>query len=537
MEQYHLPLSTMSPAALAGEPPISRVGLNQLGYRPEDVKTACAVDALGAFQVLRHPGGEVVYEGQLEPPAKDPLSGDVVARAVFSELAQPGTYLLRTSGGSSLPFSIAEDVYHGALAATLKFFTLQRCGQALTEAEAGRHAHGACHTREAVVYGTDIKKHVCGGWHDAGDYGRYVSAAGKAVLDLLLAQRDYPRVFGGALLDEVRYELDWLLQMQDEETGGAYHKLTSMSFEPLDVMPDGYAMPLYLSPVSATATGDFAGMCAYASLFFRESDPEYAERLLRAAEKAYQWLVSNPEAPGFTNPPGVVTGEYGDGEDGDERALAAAALYLATGEAKYQQDLRPLLGKTTGIGWADMGLYPVLLYLQTPPAHRDEELYARAEKALVEKAAHLAGIARGDGYGVSLESADYIWGSNMNVASHGVVFLLAHPYLKNDSLLQMAQNQLHYLLGQNPNGISYVTGFGAHCAKRPHHRPSVAVREAMPGMLVGGPNAGLEDGIEYARLSQLPPPKRYHDHWDAYALNEVAIYWNSPLVYLLAAFQ
>lgn len=74
-------------------------------------------------------------------------------------------------------------------------------------------------------------------------------------------------------------------------------------------------------------------------------------------------------------------------------------------------------------------------------------------------------------------------------------------------------------------------------AGHPHHRPSVSVKEAMPGMLAGGPNSGLQDGIDKERLSALPPARQYIDHWDAYASNEVTIYWNSPLVYLLAAFQ
>ena len=96
---------------------------------------------------------------------------------------------------------------------------------------------------------------------------------------------------------------------------------------------------------------------------------------------------------------------------------------------------------------------------------------------------------------------------------------------------------MNYLLGQNANGISYVTRFGSLSARRPHHRPSVKAKEAMPGMLVGGPNTGLEDNIDAARLRKLPPARQYTDDWGAYALNEVTIYWNSPLVYLLAEFQ
>lgn len=187
----------------------------------------------------------------------------------------------------------------------------------------------------------------------------------------------------------MRYELDWLLQMQDETTGGVYHKLTSKAFVPLDVMPDTCSVPMYLSPISSTATGDFAGVCAYASLFYRQTDPVYADTLVQAAKKAYAWLKAHPDVPGFKNPPGISTGEYGDEDDSDERALAAAALCLATEEPDYPLDLRPPLGKSTGTGWEDMGLYAVLLYLQMPRARRDEALFIKAKETLLGKAREL----------------------------------------------------------------------------------------------------------------------------------------------------
>ena len=513
------------------------VRLNQLGYKPQDEKIACVMDAQGRFEALTYPELSVVLTGGIGPLIQDDASGERVAYADLTELREPGTYILRTALGDSLPFRVGGDVYNDALQAALRFFTLQRCGQDLPEALAGKHAHGACHLDEATVYGTNNRKKVLGGWHDAGDYGRYVSAAGKAVIDLLLAQRDHASLFGSALLDEVRYELDWMLQMQDESTGGVYHKLTSKAFVPLDVMPDACSVPLYLSPISATATGDFAGVCAYASLFYRQTDPGYADTLVKAAKKAYSWLKAHPDVPGFRNPSGISTGEYGDGDDSDERALAAAALCLAADEPDCLEDLRPMLGKSTGTGWEDMGLYAVLLYLQMPQARRDEALYLKAKDTLLGKASELSRAAGREAYGVTLNSDQYIWGSNMDAASHGMVLLLADAFVPGQGYRQTAQNQLHYLLGRNANCMSYLTGFGSMAAMHPHHRPSVSVKEAMPGMLVGGPNSGLQDGVDQARLSALPPARQYIDHWDAYASNEVTIYWNSPLVYLLSAFQ
>ena len=98
-----------------------------------------------------------------------------------------------------------------------RMFYLQRCGVALDAARAGVFSHPACHTAPARVFGSDTVLHVSGGWHDAGDYGRYVVPACKAVADLLLAFRAAPEAFGddwdihesgngvADVLDEVRF--------------------------------------------------------------------------------------------------------------------------------------------------------------------------------------------------------------------------------------------------------------------------------------------------------------------------------------------
>jgi hypothetical protein len=64
----------------------------------------------------------------------------------------------------------------------------------------------------------------------------------KAVADLLLAFEDYDKVFSDNVgipesgngtpdvLDEVRYELEWMFKMQDEQSGGVYHKVTGLNF-------------------------------------------------------------------------------------------------------------------------------------------------------------------------------------------------------------------------------------------------------------------------------------------------------------------
>ena len=93
---------------------------------------------------------------------------------------------------------------------------------------------------------------------------------------------------------------------------------------------------------------------------------------------------------------------------------------------------------------------------------------------------------------------------------------------------------LNYLLGQNATGYCFVTGFGTKSPEHPHHRISQIVGKPIPGMLVGGPDSSLEDPYAKTVLSDRAPAKCYADTDQSYSTNEVTIYWNSPLIFLLA---
>ena len=137
------------------------------------------------------------------------------------------------------------------------------------------------------------------------------------------------------------------------------------------------------------------------------------------------------------------------------------------------------------------------------------------------------------GFG-SATGGEYVWGSNMAVANDGMLLLMASKVLGDESYADCASEQLDYLLGRNPVSYCYVTGFGAQTPEHPHHRPSEVLGKAMPGMLVGGANGSLEDPYAKAVLADVAPERCYVDNAQSYSCNEVTIYWNSPLVYLLA---
>lgn len=534
---------------------------DQVGYLPQSRKTA-VMTAKGRFRVMRVADGAAdspVLEDEARDMGMDAASGDHVYVADFSRIGQEGTYYIQDeTGARSHSFRIGRDVYRELQRDLTKAFYYQRCGCELEEKYAGAYIHPCCHTGDAVLW-TDhsVVKEVKGGWHDAGDYGRYISPAAVAVAHLLYAYQLFPDSFteelnipeSGSgvpdLLGECRYELEWMLKMQDEE-GGAYHKLTAERHADF-IMPEEDHAQFYLFPASSMATADYAASMALASRVYRAYDAAFADRLYAAALSAYRWLEKHPEYVGFSNPAGCNTGEYDDVCDLDERLWAAAELLVTTGEQKYQEQLTALLQEDltkTDFGWTDVSGFAALAVLTDISRKASEDSVEQLRAAVLTEADRLVTVAGQSGYGVAMEPEDYIWGSNMVVLNRGMLLVLAalcaEQEDKRQAYEQAALAQLHYLLGLNAVDYSYVTGHGEHAFMHPHNRPTECdgIELPMPGWVSGGPYKTPCDEVGRERiLAGTPPMKCYIDHAACYSLNEITIYWNSPAVFVTAYFN
>ncbi len=424
-----------------------------------------------------------------------------------------------------------------------RMFYLQRCGCRLSEETAGVFAHPACHTSKARIYGTEQYMAVSGGWHDAGDYGRYVVPAAKAVADLLLAYTAAPSAFSDSLgihdsisgvpdiLTEIRYELDWMKKMQRSD-GGVYHKVTCAGF-PGFVMPHFETDKLVLSPVSTAAAGGFAAAMAMAYPVYADSDLEFAQGCLTAARRAWDYLSVTQPLP-FHNPEGIVTGVYDDENDSDERYWAACALYAATGSSEYHDYIKSHLNPVwaADLGWADVGAYGNAVYLGMDESLQESAVKGSIQRDLLKAADKVIQATEISEYKISV--SDFIWGSNMVVLNNAMLLLMASDTQPRSAYPDCAWRHLDYIFGDNPTSVCYVTGASESSARHPHHRPSAAAGQTMPGMLVGGPDQYLHDACASEHLRHSTPPCCYIDHAESYSTNEVAIYWNSPLVYVMA---
>ena len=518
------------------------INVDQVGYRTNGMKTAVFRDVTDQteFNVVNADTKETVFTGKLENKTENKSADETNWTGDFSSVKEAGKYYISCTGlDDSYTFEIGDKVYSKLLDDSVRMLYLQRCGVKVEDKDFG---HEACHTDMATVYGTSDKIDVSGGWHDAGDYGRYVVPAAKAVADLIYAYDADPELYSDNIgipesgngtpdiLDEARFELEWMMKMQTAD-GGVYHKVSCANF-PAYVMPTKETAELIVTPVSSTATADFCASMALAAEFYEKFDKDFAKKCMDAAEKSWSWLETNPNFL-FKNPADIVTGEYGDLTDKDERYWAAVQMYRATGDEKYLANVSKAL---TGLDWSTVGDYGNIALLTMKNADKGSEVfrtaYENAASAVTAQAKTLLKNTNANPYGAALTK--YNWGSNMTIANGGIILALASELTGEQSYNEAAQAQLNYLLGVNPVGTCFVSGYGTVSPENPHHRPSMAVGHAMKGMLAGGVNQNLDDSAAKAYCQDQPAAKCYVDNSESYSTNEITIYWNSPLTYLLS---
>ena len=528
--------------------------LNQLGYLPDATKKVVfRIGEVGdTFDVVDVGTNEVTYTGKIGEEVYSAGDEQSCFVGYFSDVTKPGQYkIVSEKYGTSYPFTIGEDIYKEVFKEAVRFFYYQRCGVELTKEYGGEWAHPVCHSEMATIYGTDNKIDVSGGWHDAGDYGRYVVATSKAVADLMLAYEVNPEAFtddfnipesGNGIpdvLDEVKYQLQWLLKMQDQTSGGVYHKVTCADFPDIDVMPQDETNELIVCPISTTATGDFVAVMSMGSELYQDIDKDLANQCLEAAKLGWEYLKKAP-ASTVDNPEGIVTGAYNDTMDQDERFWAAVQLFKATGDEQYQEEIKAMMDTFTnmqnpivGYGWQTVASYGLDGYLACKNTDPETRKAAEAFQIMLAEGC-VENLIKGDAYEIYTSRNNFYWGSNMDILTLANLLELADELTQSNNFHEYAVERVNYCFGKNPLGMSYVTGFGRAYPKYPHHRLSVATGKTIPGMIVGGANANLEDDVALDKLYSKPPAQCYIDDYQSYSTNEVDIYWNSSLVYALA---
>ncbi|GGY93988.1 MULTISPECIES: glycoside hydrolase family 9 protein [Streptomyces] len=552
-----------------------RVRVNQVGYLPSGPKNATVVtDATSPLRwQLKNDRGRVVAHGRSEPRGVDASSGQNVHSIDFGRYGKRGEgYTLVADGETSRPFDIGTAAYERLRTDSAKYYYTQRSGTPISDELRPGYGRPAGHVGVAPNQGDtevpcqpgvcDYTLDVSGGWYDAGDHGKYVVNGGISTWELLStyerslhARTGEPSKLGDGtlaipesgnkvpdILDEVRWELDFLLKMQVPQgqplAGMAHHKIHDEAWTGLPLLPGDDPQKRELHPPTTAATLNLAATAAQAARLYRPYDREFAAKALDAARTAWAAALAHPDVLADESD-GIGGGAYPDSRVDDEFYWAAAELYLTTGERDFREYVLNSPVHTAdifgplGFDWARTAA-AARLDLATVPNRlpgRDQ-----VRRSVVQGADKYLATLKAHPYGMPYAPEDnvYDWGSSHQILNNAVVLATAYDITGASKYRDGALQSMDYILGRNALNMSYVTGYGEVNAHNQHSRwyakqldPSLP---APPdGTLSGGPNSNIQDPYAQSKLQGCVAQFCFIDDIQSWSTNEHTINWNAAL--------
>ncbi len=514
------------------------IKINSLGYLPNEAKKA-TIYTEGSFKIYDNKTNKIVYSGTI----KDRIAQKDVSQkgfiVDFSEFKQEGEFVIEDENGNrSETFIIGQDVYHAPFITSMRAMYLWRCGMAVKgEYKGDLFAYDACHLMDGNLAQTEFgDKHLegSGGWHDAGDHGKYIVNAGITAGLMFMAWDNFqdglkdvdlslPNTCNElpGYLKELKWETDWFLKMQyPDGSGRVFHKLTRLRFAGF-IMPDKDDKTRYFAPFSTDAIASFTANMAQAARYFKPYIPEYADSCLKAAKLSYAYLNAHPKEVLFEQGD-FNTGSYRSNKP-SSRIFAAAEMWETTGEESYLKDFESLITKQKPLvdfnwDWGNNKNLGIYTYLLSNKENKNTVLAKSIKKQLILTADSVVNNIQNDLYGRPFNN--YFWGCNGTVARFSTILYVANQLSDDDKYKKAASEITAHLFGRNYYGRSYITGLGINPPMNPHDRRSGAdnVVNPWPGYLVGGGHSAIDWIDEEASFSR----------------NEVAINWQASLIYLLA---
>ena len=604
------------------------IRIDQFGYLPGATKVAVIAEAVNGYNsgegIDLNEGAEIslidaatdevvfsAYPKLWNGGSVDGLSGDRGAWFDFTEVDRIGTYRIRVTkqdGGTaeSYEFRIADGVYDDVMRAAVNFFYYQRFNQD----KPAQYASGEPWTdgpwfdrdyQEYNVKQLDNPENTLdlhGGWFDAGDPNKYVSFAIDAVHNLLTAYDNAPEFWNDFdlnipesdndtpdLLDEVKFEIDWIKRMQagynpDAETAGIIQKMGILEDVAYISPPSTDERERWYNGVCVSSTITGAGMLAHAAVSYRSAGvwPEEVAELTDRAAKAFAYYERAPDKSELCDDGRIEAGDAdGPGNQYAEEHLAlatTAAVYLfeLTGEEKYKdfiaanyREARPWKARDWGVYRANQG-EALLFYTKNPNADAATVQGILEMKSSTEK-------SEGGDYVVAeaenLYRSNVIyfnWGSNSLISRQAADIMDLYLYdIKPENAAaysERGQSIINYLHGTNPVGtcmLSNMYQYGADlCADEMWHSWFAADTRfdnidgdnvgPAPGFITGGPNPQGQASMPIklgtftfdARAGDQPQQKAFSvdNFWQngPWAYNEPAIYYQAAYVKALSYF-
>lgn len=541
------------------------IALNHLGFVPEATKRVLVRlggnNAPGQFHIREIGSSRFGWHGA--PPFQPQLRPLVPARCDFgpclvgdfSEVRQEGLYQVTIPEERSVPFFIRADVWRRTLAKALDYIHAQRCG---TEV-AG--VHPACHLDDARLRSTGEHRDVTGGWHDAGDLRKWMSATmmnGFALLEVLAAGLAAPSWGREALCDEFRWGNRYFLKMQDtdglvfNDTAGGINGDNSDNHWTDNRV--GTADDRYINPVKpGRVQAMFIALEARAATIFGELDREYATQCRQAAQRCWQAATPSRQTGDLVwwiraaSALAQATGEESYGRAAREWARNLVALQYEEfpgGQRQVRGFWRNGPEDSTPYVDAVHSAHPALVLLELVEAWpRDPEASRWRDSAALYLEEYLTPMVRRNAYQIvpfgvffgsptpetyrplegeltyryfmPVRKQSWWIGTSSHLLGHAALLAQAARVFGKAAYRDLAYRQLEWIMGANPFGACLMTAEGMR-NPYPHSR----FVGLIPGGIMNGiagnqqdePVLDTENGFDW-RTTEYWSPHNAHYIW------------------------
>ncbi|MCK4304879.1 MAG: glycoside hydrolase family 9 protein [Candidatus Eisenbacteria sp.] len=504
------------------------------GYDPQGTKTsvvwANGGKLTGTFELLdavrnrQHPAAQpVVYRGELKEAGFHLWGGNNYV-ADFSDFKREGLYLLRLRVKEtkevmdSYTFPIKKGRYLDLSKKAGRWFYYQRCGMEVPG------FHGACHTQDAVIKTDGTRVDIAGGWHDAGDYGKWVWGGTMGLFALTMFQdvfgAELEETLGGMprFINEAAWEADYFCKSYWD---GMLHQGFTPDFEdvctwlgapdkePPRVILEQETLEIGYGITKGPAICLTGAILARTARLVSPYDAELAERCTSVARDIYDRCAgmdfSQPEYEKYQTAylyyilSGLLLADLELGPITGDRRYERDAIQKVTGilelqdEEGYFYSDRARTAVTADPGYHLPALYEFLR--RNPESSlcpRIREAFGRWARYTMRSAnlspfGQIGGQAKDD----SIRNIK----PNTNNGRFGELawgLATAGRLLGEPQYVKAAENQLQWILGFNPADISMMAGVGR--GPGCYHTRYCFMEGCETGLLPGGITLGIVAG-------------------------------------------
>ncbi|MEC4883317.1 MAG: glycoside hydrolase family 9 protein, partial [Scytonema sp. PMC 1070.18] len=432
--------------------------------------------------------------------------------------------------------------YGEALQKSFLFYEAQRSGDLRANNRIAWRGDSALNDGYDANNDGDVKDpgdvNLTGGYYDAGDHVKFGFPMASTMTMLGWGVVEYRDAYknSGQLdeaLDAIKWGTDYILKAHvTDEKGtkefwgqvGAGDLDHSYMGPPEKMTMERPAFKIDRENPGSDLAAEAAAALAAASIAFRPTNSAYADTLVKNAKQLYDFAdtyqgtysESIPDASKFYN---SWSGYQ------DELVWGAAWLYKATGDKSY---LTKAESNYQGVwtqgshNWDNKQNGAAVLLAQE----------TGNEKYLKDVEGWLDYWSDKSGGGVKYTDGGLAWFDQWGSLRYSATTaFLAGVYSdtvndNGDRYSKFAESQIDYMLGKNPNNLSYMVGFGDNFAKNPHHRGAAGGDGSWDHFNSSQPN----EHILYGALVGGPASASDSDYVDSrtdYIRNEVALDYNA----------